>query len=221
MLIGCLTSEPLQLHAGQQGAAIFVNSTKSSCQAINDCTFDITQSSFEDNAGILGGAIDMTVDSLAVSVTDSNFTRNSAQTSYAGGINLDRPTHLPNNADRRALKVKISSLIRCFPLLKHDPLQRSALSSLCLHVPEISYHVQVLSSSASGKCSLAGPPLIPSLTPNHPSGELIRILMHNALASLNRLLAHQAIQSPTSPTHPPSLMGPHFHISSCTHAVSQ
>lgn len=81
MLIGCLTSEPLQLHAGQQGAAFFMNSAKQSCQAIHDCTFDISQSSFEDNAGILGGAIDMTVDSLAVSVTDSNFTGNSAQTS--------------------------------------------------------------------------------------------------------------------------------------------
>lgn len=66
----------------------------------------------------------MTVDSLAVSVTDTNFTRNSAQTSYAGGINLDKPTHLPNNADRRALKVTVSGLIiHCFHLLKHDPLQ--------------------------------------------------------------------------------------------------
>lgn len=226
MLIGCLTSEPLQLLAGQQGAAIFVNSTKSSCQAIQDCTFDISQSSFEDNAGVLGGAIDMTVDSLAVRVTNSNFTRNSAQTSYAGGINLDRPTHLPNNADRRALKVKISSLIRCFPLLKHD-LQRSALSSLCLHVPEISYHVQVLSSSASGKCQAC--PCAHSLdhlSSHHSPPTILQVSSYvssctHALASLTRLLAHPAIHSPTSPTHPPFLMGPHFHISSCTHAVSQ
>lgn len=103
----CPNPQPLFLYAGQQGAAIYLNSTAPTCQRINECAFDISQSNFEDNTGVAGGAIDMTADSLAVHVKDSNFTRNRAQSSYAGGLNLDQPAYLPRNANRCALKVYV------------------------------------------------------------------------------------------------------------------
>lgn len=62
-------------------------------------------STFDSNVGLSGGAIDMAVDMLAVSVTSSNFTQNAAQQSYAGCLDLSRsPKSLQDSAEHRSLQ---------------------------------------------------------------------------------------------------------------------